>query len=126
MAGYRASIRRGRVYVLLALLITLVGDAGVIGATMAHSGLASGISGLVRWGLTLALSIAVWRGHAWARWLMVTLMGIALLFAVPTAVMMPHPVTIGLAAQFLFTVSLLAFPPGVRRFQRIQRERLDP
>jgi hypothetical protein len=100
-------------------------DLMVVAMTLTKFGfeIAPIIAATIRSTLTVVLFVAIWKGHSWARWLMVTLCSIGLVFGIFAAVATPHPLTIAIAVQFLITVSLLTFPPGVRRFQTDQRER---
>jgi hypothetical protein len=116
-----SSLARGRIYVLMAIIVTLAGDACVTGLKIASKGIGPSLPGVIRWGITLALLLAVWRGRPWARWLTVVLMSIALLATIPTLLATQHPLIVGIFVQFLVTVVLLALPPSTSRFLAAQQ-----
>ena len=89
---------------LLAIAIgnTLFGDAVVILLKISRSGLAVSEGSVVRWLSTAALLYAVWRGHRWARWLMVGLLGLGFLLIV---MLMPGSGSSKVAATFNELVS---------------------
>lgn len=118
-----SSLARGRIYVLTAIIVSLAGDACVIGLKIASKGIGASVPGIIRWGITLALLLAVWRGRPWARWVTVVLMSIGLLVAIPTLLATQHPLIMGVFLQFLIAVVLLAFPPSTSRFLASQQSK---
>lgn len=116
--------KRGRLYVAIAIGLTLVGDGVVIAMTVGQTGASSALSSFIRWILTVALFYAIWRGHRWARWLVVGLLALGLLLTLPLALQMFHVTLLTLCVQFAVALGLLAFPPSVAAFQRFQRERV--
>lgn len=113
--------RSGRLMILVAAAITLLGDFFVIVLTIAHLPPPRAVGSIIRWFLTAALFYAIWRGHVWARWLTVGLLGLALIIAVPVTVRTMHPFLMGIALQFAIATCLLAFPPSVSAFLKFQR-----
>jgi hypothetical protein len=116
--------KRGRVLVAAIIAITLISDAVVISLAIADWGIARSGSSLIRWFITAALLCAVWKGHAWARWLTVTLFALGFLLVAYTAIRSFHPLLAILAVQFGATVGLLAFSSSVSSFMAFQRARL--
>jgi hypothetical protein len=121
---------RGRVLLLIAIGVTLFGDACFILLKLSRFGLVpESIGSAMRWFITAALFYAVWRGHHWVRWLMVGLMALGLFLTVPAMLRTLNPLFICLALQFSIALSLLAFPPSVSAFidhQREQHSKTDP
>ena len=118
-----SSLARGRFYVLIAIVVTLAGDAYVTGLKIASKGIGPSIPGIIRWGFTLALLLAVWRGSPWARWVTVVLMSIGLLVTIPSLLATQHPLIVGVFLQFLIAVVLLSFPPSTSRFLASQQSK---
>lgn len=117
------SIARGRIYVAIAIAVTLLGDAVVILLKMSAKGIGPSIPGVLRWFITLALLLAVWRGRVWACRLTVALMSIGLSLTIPALVSTWHPLVIAIFMQFLVAVVLLSFPPATSNFLATQRLR---
>lgn len=115
--------RSGRLMILAAAVITLLGDLFVILLTIPHLPPPRVVGSVFSWFLTAALFYAVWRGHVWARWLTVSLFALALLVGIPPTLRTMHPLLIGVDLQFAITIYLLAFPPSVSAFLRFQRAR---
>lgn len=117
------SIARGRVYVAIAIAVTLLGDAVVIALKMSAKGIGPSMTGVVRWCLTLALLMAVWQGRNWARRLTIALMSVGMTLSFTALISTWHPLVIAVFMQFLICVVLLAFPPSTSRFLDSQRNR---
>jgi hypothetical protein len=115
-----SSVRRGRLLVVIAGAVTLIGDACVTSLKISRVGFDASFASIFRWLITLALFYAIWLGYAWARWLIVILMGLGLLSIIPTLVHTWHPLMVALALQFSIGAGLLAFPRYVFDFQTFQ------
>ena len=112
---------RGRLLVLLAATVTILGDIVVTVVTTPHPSPSKIVVFIVRFFITLALFHAVWRGLRWARWLVVALLALGLCFLFPVLLRTMHPLVIGVALQFAVAVGLLALPPSVSAFLAKQR-----
>jgi hypothetical protein len=124
MSPITPEAQRGRLLLLIAFTITLLGDVCIIALKISRVGFTSAAVGSVfRWFITAALFYAIWRGHRWVRWLMVGLMGLGLLLSIPVMLRTIHPIAIGVVLQFGITVALLAFPRSVSVFIDHQRIR---
>jgi len=108
---------------LIAIAVTLLGDLAVISLKISQFGLAVSGGSLFRWFSTIALFYAVWRGYRWARWLIVGLLGLGLLFVVPLMLQSFNLLTAGVALQFVIAIVLLAIPRSVSAFIGYQRAR---
>ena len=114
--------RMGRLLVLAAFAVTIVGDLIVITVVSKRMGASPSIGSMVRPLLTVALFYGIWRGAAWARWLVVCLLSVGLLLVLlPLLRVGMNPFLLGVALQFLVAVGLLAFPPSVGAFLNYQR-----
>ena len=114
--------QRGRLLLLIAFAVTLVGDLCLITLKISVLGFRpSSIGSVLRLFVTAALFYAVWRGHRWVRWLMVGLLGLGLLLAVSDMLRTWQPLMIGLVIQFSITLALLVFPRSVSAFINYQR-----
>jgi len=115
-------LRRGKLLLLIAFAVSLLGDLLTIVVKILRVGLTPGSFGSVlRWLITAALLYAIWRGHRWARWLMVGLLGLGLVLIGPVALVSMHPLAIAVALQFIIALGLLAFSPSVSAFIDYQR-----
>jgi hypothetical protein len=115
-------LRRGRLLLLIAFAVTLLGDLLTILVKILRVGLTpSSFGSVLRWFITAALLYAIWRGHRWARWLTVGLLGLGLLMIVPVLLQSMHPLVIVVALQFIIALALLAFSPNVAAFINYQR-----
>ena len=118
--------QRGRLLLLIAFAVTLLGDFCVIALKISRVGFGpESVGSVFRWFITAALFYAVWRGHRWVRWLMVGLLGLGLLLTVPLMLRTLHPIFIGIVIQFSITVALLAFPRSVSAFIDYQKVRYN-
>ena len=115
-------LRRGRLLLLIAFAVTLLGDLLTILVKVLRVGLTpSSFGSVLRWFITAALFYAIWRGHRWARWLTVGLLGLGVLMIVPVLLRSMHPLVIVVALQFIIALALLAFSPSVAAFIDYQR-----
>jgi len=119
-----ALARTGRLLVIAAFAVTILGDLIVVSFISTKAGVPPPSRSIVRLALTVALFYAIWRGANWARWLVVCLLGLALLL-IPFSLQRVgvHPLLLGLGLQFLVGLGLLAFPPSVAVFLSHQRAR---
>jgi len=116
--------QQGRVFLILAIAITLLGDLCIIALKIFTVGFVPAMVGsILRWFITAALFYAIWRGHKWTRWLMVGLISLCLLVSVPAMMRTLHPMVIGIVLQFSITLILLVIPRIVSAFLEHQRAR---
>jgi len=119
-----ASALTGRLLVLIAFAVTLLGDLVVISLKISQVGLSASTGSIFRWLSTIALFYAIWRGYAWARWLVVGFLGLGLILVL---LLMQwrglDALAIGVALQFSTALVLLAFPRSVTTFLGYQHAR---
>jgi len=110
--------------VLIAFAVTLLGDLVVISLKISQVGLSASTGSIFRWLSTIALFYAIWRGYAWARWLVVGFLGLGLILVL---LLMQwrglDALAIGVALQFSTALVLLAFPRSVTTFLGYQHAR---
>lgn len=118
--------RRGRLFLIIAIAITLLGDFCIIASKLLAVGFTPySIGSILRWMITAALFSVIWRGRNWARWLMVCLLGLGLVVSVPGMLRSWNLLLVGLVLQFGIAVLLLAVPPSVSAFMRYQSVHYD-
>jgi hypothetical protein len=117
--------RRGRALLLTGFAVALFGDICITSALIVPR-VGFGpmtIASVIRWLFTAALLFAIWRGHRWARWLIVGLFTVGFLLVVRAILRVSHPLLVAVAVHLGLTVVLLAFPSSVSAFIRYQRLR---
>jgi hypothetical protein len=122
-SGISPEAQRGRCLLAIAIVITLIGDLAIVLLKILRLGVQVSAGSAARWIITAALLYAVWVGLRWARWLMVTLLGLGLVMVVPVMLSSLDPLAVGIALQFAVAAALLAFPRSVSRFLEYQRHR---
>jgi hypothetical protein len=121
MAPIPDEVLRGRRFLISAIFFILFADGITIVAKMPQSGFQTFAVGVLRWLIAAGLLFAMWRGHRWARWLMVVLLIFGLASFLPSALQSPNPLFIGVMVQFAWALVLLSVPASVSAFQAFQR-----
>jgi hypothetical protein len=106
---------RGRVFVTIAIVVLAVLE--MISQVLGGIDL---VTLIFRGGLTALLLVFLWLGHRWARWVIVTLCGLAAILVVVIALGKTLPLFLALSVPYLVIVALLLMP-GVKEFQTYQR-----
>jgi hypothetical protein len=114
-------LRRGRLCLLIAIAVLLVGELLVICNASLHRPVEP-IS-VIRWFITAAICAAMWHGRKWARWLTLALLVPGLLMVGSSLFKSVDPTAIGLALGFGIAFLLLACEPSVPVFMEFQRVR---
>ena len=118
--------RRGRLFLIIAIAVTLSGDFCIVALKLLAVGFTpSSIGSILRWLITAALFSVIWRGRKWVRWLMVFLLGLGLVLSVLHMLRSWNLLFIGLVVQFSIGAFLLAIPPSVSAFMNYQRVHYD-
>lgn len=123
LRGMSEEERLGQGLVALAIALILCGDGFLVAYRILRLGMALSGSSLVRYSLTVILLYAVWRGHDWARWLAVALLGVAFAICALALFRHMHPLVVVVAFQMALCFGLLAFPSSVTAFLNFQRTR---
>src|SRR5262249_49869900 len=109
--------------VAVAIAVCLLGDDFASLLRVSRLGIVESFPSLMSWSFTAVLFYLVWEGHRWARWLMVGLQGLDLVFIVPYVLLCPHPLVIRIGVRSGFALVTLAFLPSVSPFLAPQRGR---
>ena len=129
-----SDVEAGRTLVVIAAVIILGLHVASFLFTMTAASLVGGftsgdcLNNLVSAAIEVALIVLVFRGHAWARWLM----GLLSLATVALAIVsLPQVLDVAIAAAMMILLAagtaavavILLLVPSVRSFQRDQRQR---
>lgn len=115
--------KRGHKLLIGIVILTFGSDLFIGALTMFQNGVPGAVGTLVRWLLTAGLLYALWKGHGWARWLMVGLCSATFLMMTMAALQNPQPFYIIFDACLAVITGLLMASKSISEFLRFQRLR---
>jgi hypothetical protein len=123
-------VSKGRKIIISIIVVLLLFDIAVIAITSslyAAHGLYDYASfklmqGLFRFTLEVIILFFLYRGHRWAKWLLIVLLAAAGLFSLISLISDFDLIVLIIGLMFIFIVAVLIFSESVKEFLYYQRE----